>query len=131
MPEDKFNGQVTLYVSKVAKPVLIEKNCSEGHCHQPVVNRRLAQMTNNLEEEFYTTETQKIIIITKNYCEKHRIPLKIQDITGPGRRLKYMLSKRILRTPALEVNGMKEKLRLKSSPSISSKTITEFLDMLL
>jgi hypothetical protein len=127
MTEDKGNIQVTLYVNKMSRPVVIERGCKKGHCHSLVVNERLSTATTNLEKNFYSTETQKVIIDTRNLCEKHGLPLEIKDITGIVKGIRYLLIKRILRTPALEIKLKKEKFTLTPSYPFDSSSYTEFL----
>ncbi|MFX0014440.1 MAG: hypothetical protein ACFFB2_08895 [Promethearchaeota archaeon] len=128
MSEDKRTFQVILYVSKMSKPVMIEKGCKMGDCHSLVVNERLAQATTNLENSFYCTRTQEIIIATKDYCEKHGIPLEIKDISGIVKGIKYLLTKRILNTPALEIILNQEKFLLNPSHPLDSSAFTKFLN---
>ncbi|MFX0149151.1 MAG: hypothetical protein ACFFAJ_00065 [Candidatus Hodarchaeota archaeon] len=127
MSEDKSNIQVTLYVSKVSRPVVIERGCKKGHCHSLVVNERISMAAINLEKNFYSTEMQKVIINTRNHCEKHGIPLEVKDITGIAKKIRYLLLKRILRTPALEIMHKKEKFKLNPSYPFDSSRYTEFL----
>ena len=124
MIEDKSNIQVTLYVSKMSRPVVIEKGCKKGHCHSLIVDERLLVATTNLEKSFYSTETQKVIFEVSNLCEKHDLPLEIKDITGIVKGIRYLLIKRILRTPALEITLTKEKFKLNPAyPFDSSKVV--------
>jgi hypothetical protein len=131
MPEDRNNIQVTLYVSKVSRPVVIERGCKKGNCHSIVVNERLSMATTNLEKLFYTTETQKVIIDTRNHCEKHDLPLEIKDITGIVKGIRYLVTKRILRTPTLEITLEKEKFKLNPSYPCNSSDYTKFLKKMI
>ncbi|MFX0174100.1 MAG: hypothetical protein ACFE9L_19640, partial [Candidatus Hodarchaeota archaeon] len=61
------------------------------------------------------------------HCEKRGIPLEVKDITGIGKRIRYLLLKRILRTPVLEISLKKEKFKLNPSYPFDSRSYTEFL----
>ena len=128
MSEGKKDIQVTLYVSKKAKPRLIESGCKKGDCHRPMVNENLARATINLREGFYTTRTQEIINDTKKYCEKHKLPLEIENISGKVKRIRLLLTKKILKLPALEITSQQEKLKFKASYPLDSIKFTEFLN---
>lgn len=119
--------QVTLYVSSIPKPSVVVKGCEEGHCLQPGISERLSLMTNDLEEKFYSTETQKIINAVRYYCNKREIPLKIEDITGVRKRVMYFAQRGILRTPTVEIRkGMK--IRLRAPYTLNSVLLTDFLN---
>ncbi|UCG00287.1 MAG: hypothetical protein JSW11_11630 [Candidatus Heimdallarchaeota archaeon] len=127
MSENINNIQVTLYVRKISRPVVIERGCKKGDCHSLVVNERISAATINLENNFYSTETQKVIINTRNHCKKHDIPLEIKDITGIVKGIRFLLTKRILRTPVLEIKLKKEKFKLNPSYPLDSSSFTKFL----
>jgi hypothetical protein len=131
MLEDKKNIQVTLYVSKIAKPVAYERGCKTGDCHRLTINENLARATTNLRNGFYSTETQKVITYTEKYCEKHGFPLEIKDISGIVKGIRYLFKKRIWKTPALEIAFQKEKFKFNPSYPIDSIKFTEFLNRVI
>ena len=131
MPKDRNDIQITLYVSKVSRPVSIERGCKKGNCHSIVTDERLSMATTNLEKLFYTTETQKVIIDTRNHCKKHDLPLEIKDITGILKGIRYLVTKRILRTPTVIIRLRKEKFKLHPAYPYNSTDYTKFLNKMI
>ncbi|MFX0123397.1 MAG: hypothetical protein ACFFAE_07130 [Candidatus Hodarchaeota archaeon] len=124
MLENKRLVQVTLYVSKISGPVMIEKGCKDGHCHSLVVSERHA----GTPTSFYSIKTQEIINNTKKYCEKRGLLLEIKIISGIINRMKYLVSKGILKTPALEITHKRENFKFKPSYPFDANKFTEYLN---
>ena len=127
LTRDRSSIQVTLYVSKMSKPVVIDKGCKKGLCHTLIVDERLSVATTNMKKSFYSTETQRVIVEVSNPCEKHGLLLEIKDITGIVKGIRYLLIKRILRKPALVIMLEKEKFKHNPAYPFDSSSYSKFL----
>jgi hypothetical protein len=97
-------SEITLYIRKSSKPVKVEWGaCSEGNCHARVPNKAIFNATKQLPDEFLNTDTLRSILFFENYSKKYKLVFKLKDVTSLYQTVRLVLSKGILKTPAVQI----------------------------